>query len=154
FAPGLLDFVRTAKTFLVPPRIAARPVEAGGIRPFSHTVHRKISAADDQDVTRPALDNLRLDRLRPHLVLSDAMDKDATVTSVGEPRRPRLLPPFELGHELVVGKVGLLCCQIAVVLPADPQHPIRQREDMVWVLIHPKILQERIKWAQIAVLEQ
>src|SRR5207237_560974 len=82
FAAGLLDFVRAAKAFHVLPWAAARPVEPRDGRAFRDAVHGQKSAADDQDVARPAFDDLRLDRFGPDLVFTDAMDEDAAVTGI------------------------------------------------------------------------
>src|SRR5580765_365455 len=98
FTARLLDLVRTAKTFFIPPRIPPRAIKASDCRSLGYAVHGEICAIDNQNIPGAAFDNLSFNRFRPDLIFSATMDQNSAVTRIRLPRRPSFVAPLEFGN--------------------------------------------------------
>src|SRR5438105_1103296 len=82
------------------------------------------------------------------------MDEHAAVPRVADSRRPGFVAPLELGHKFVICEVRLSSCQVAIMLPTNSQEAVGEGKDLVRIFFGPEIFQERIKRAEIIILQQ
>src|SRR5262245_30623576 len=136
FTARLLNLVRAAKTFFIPPWIASRPIKSSDLWTLGHAIHSEISATDYQNISRATFDDLSFNRFRPDLIFPAAMNENPAVARIRFPRWPCFLTPFELSDELVIGEIRLFGREIAVIFAADMQDAIRKCKDIMRVFIH------------------
>src|SRR5581483_4783008 len=97
-----------------------------------------VLAFDEDEVAGAALDHLALDRFEPDpaggAVFADAMEQDAAVARRLFSRRPGLVAPLELDHEVIV-LVLLLGHEAAVNLAGNADHAVRHAEDLERIVV-------------------
>src|SRR5882762_889626 len=121
---------------------------------YAHTVPpRDRSSVRHPEISSSALDNLKLHRSRPHLLLTLHVIQDPAVTRLPLPWSVRTFTPLELGAQIVIRKL-FLRNDVAEFLSRNMNRPVLDAKDLIRIVVEPMLLQKCIELGQVMAVEQ
>src|SRR6267154_4503255 len=106
------------------------------------------SSVRHPEISSPTLDNLKLHRSRPNLLLTLHVIQDPAVARLPIPWSVRAFAPLELGAQIVIRKF-LLRNDVPEFFPRNMNGPVLDPKNLIRIVVEPVLLQENIEVCQV-----